>query len=153
MPVSCEIVPASPRHIRPLAKRLRAGACVALMDRGFDPRRALHDAFMGSHYCRAALVDGRVAAMWGLEGPLLGGAAKIWLALSEEVGHLPVMIVREARRELAEIAAVYGGIEAAVLPEDQAAVRFASFLGFREHGERIPTGDGYVISLKYGGAI
>lgn len=128
------------------------GACAALSSRGFDPRRALHDAYVGSHYARTALLDGKPAVMWGVDGPLLGGSAKVWLALSDDIGRLPVAIVREARRELAEMADAYGAIEAAVLPDDAPSVRFAAFLGFKERGDRIAVGDGFVVRLQYGEA-
>lgn len=154
-----------------MAKRLRAAACVTLQAYGFDPRRALHDVFVESHYARTALVEGKPVAMWGLKGQLLSEVAYVWLVLSEEIGVLPLQIVREARKEMAEIMANYSEVATTVLPNDEQAVAFALCLGFHDrHDEedplplkhrvrqvldnprhRIPIGESYVIGLGYHG--
>jgi hypothetical protein len=171
--VTHQIVKASPRHIRPLAKRMRSAACMTLQGFGFDPRRALHRVFVASGWARCALIDGRPVAMWGVAGPLLGESAYVWLVISDDVTGLSRRIVEEARRELAEIAEGYEELATTVLPTDDAALRFAVFLGFHDrHDEgterlsrkakckqlkddprhRIPVGDQYVIGLGYHGA-
>lgn len=173
--MTCEIVPASPKHIRPMSRRLRAGACVTLQAYGFDPRRALHDVFLKSHYSRTALIEGKPVAMWGLLGQLLSETAFVWLVTSDEIGRFPGLLVRETRRELAEMMQGYREFSTTVLPNDEAAVRFALYLGFHDDGEeeneedepvshkrraqqimlnprrRIPIGENYVIGLTYQG--
>ena len=162
------IVPASILHIKPMAKRIRAAACITLQDYGYLPRAALHRAFLRSLYCRTALIDGRPVAMWGVDGTLLSDTAYVWLVMSDEIAHIPRTIVREAKRELAAIMGRYSEVAATVLPDDDAAIRFAVYLGFHDrHDEdestrrelvrkirenplyRIPVGDRYVIGLGY----
>ncbi len=167
-----EIVRASPLHLRPLTRTLRTAACITLDRYDINPRLALHRAFMSSHYCRTALIDGRPVAMWGLEGSLLGDLAFVWLVLSNEASSMPMTVMREARRELASVMENYVEVATTVLPDDDAAIRFAIYLGFHNEDEqldlplrerirrvkdnpeyRFPVGDHYVIGLGcHGGA-
>lgn len=161
------IVPASVRHIRPMARRMRSAACITLQDYGYLPRAALHRVFVRSIYCRTALVDDKPVAMWGVVSTLLNDTAYVWLVMSDEIAHIPRTIVREAKRELAAIMGRYREVAATVLPDDDAAIRFAVYLGFHDNDaegqsrkatareirenprHRIPVGDTYVIGLGY----
>jgi hypothetical protein len=163
-----EIVAASVRHIRPMSKRLRTAACITLQRFGQDPRRGLHRAFISSNYCRTALIDGRPVAMWGVCGALMSNVASVWLVIAEDIVNLPLAIVREARTELSRVMGNYHELVTTVLPDDEAAVRFALYLGFQgfeddddaprkvryeeimsDPKHRIPVGDSYVIGLGY----
>lgn len=167
--MSYSVVPASVRHIRPMSRRLRAAACLTLQAFGHDPRRALHRIFLNSFYCRTALIEDRPVAMWGVTGTLLNDVVYVWLVMSDDIANIPRTIVWEAKKELSNIMANYREIATTVLPDDDAAIRFAVYLGFQdvdgaiplegrkaiEHDirenpkHRIPVGDGYVISLGY----
>lgn len=162
-----EVVPASVRHLKPMSAQLRAAACITLQDFGIDPRHALHRAFIASRYCRTALMDGRPIAMWGVKGTMLGDTAAVWLVLSQDVTHMPVAVVKEAQAELARIMQTVDEIAITVLPDDEAAIRFACHLGFHDREDirlsrkelvraimddpkyRIPIGDQFVIALGY----
>ena len=164
-----EVVKASIRHVRPMSAQLRAAACITLQGFSMEPRRALHRAFLASSSCRTALQDGKPIAMWGVKGTLLGDTAFVWLVLSEGVTRMPVSVVKEARAELAKVMETNDEVAITVLPDDEAAVRFAVYLGFhdRENDDgrmsrkelcqailtnpayRIPVGDHYVIALGY----
>lgn len=163
------VVPASVRHIRPMSSQLRAAACITLQDFGIDPRHALHRAFIASNYCRTAMMDGKPIAMWGVKSALLGDSAMVWLVLSDSVTKMPVSVVREARAELAKIMETTDEVAITVLTDDEAAIRFAIFLGFHDRDTnlsevsrkelckailenplyRIPVGDHFVIALGY----
>lgn len=167
---SYSVVPASIRHVRPMSAQLRAAACITLQGFSMEPRRALHRAFIASPYCRTALQDGKPIAMWGVKGTMLGDTAFVWLVLSEGVTKMPVSIVKEARAELAKVMETNDEVAITVLPDDEAAVRFAVALGFHDRNNdgdlllsrkemtreiiadpryKIPIGDSYVIALGY----
>lgn len=167
-----EIVPASVLHLKPMTRKLRSAACITLSRYDIDPRLALHRAFMASHYCRTALANGAPIAMWGFEGTLLGNTAYVWLVLSNSITTIPLPIMREARRELATIMENYTEVATTVLPDDDAAIRFAIHLGFHDSDDqlelpvrervmrvkadpqyRIPVGDHYVIGLGLHGGL
>lgn len=167
-----EVVPGKITHVRPMARKLRQAASINIGAYGYDPRRVLHDAFVTSHYCRTALIDGEPEAMWGLKGPLVSEAAVVWLVLSERATSMPQLIVSEAKFHLAQMGAEYSELATTVLPDDEASIRFAAFLGFHDHHNeeqvkmthkqraaqlrhnprhRIPMGDSYVIALGWHG--
>ena len=163
-----QVVPASVRHLRPMSRELRAAACITLQGFGLEPRRALHRAFVASHYCRTALdPDGRPIAMWGVKATILAEVAFVWLVLSNQVTHMPVAVVKEAQAELAKIMRDVDEVAITVLPDDEAAVRFAVHLGFHDREDirlsrkelvaailadpkmKIPVGDQFVVALGY----
>jgi len=167
-----EIVRGSVRHIRPMARRMRAAGAVALQSLGADPRRAFHDVVLGSRYCRTALSEGVPIAMWGIHGAIMASEAEVWLVLSDDAARIPISVVREARASLKEILASYARVTTVVIPDDEASVRFALYLGFCAAGEaegrvgghrararrilsdpqlKVPVGDGFVVALTYGG--
>lgn len=167
--MSYSIVPASVRHVRPMAAQLRAAACITLQGFGLRPREALRRAYVASPHCRTALMDGKPIAMWGVKNTMLGNTGVVWLVLSEAVTHMPVAVVKEARAELAAVMERLDEIAITVLPDDEAAIRFAVYLGFHDRDNddgqmsrkelcrsiladpqyRVPIGDSYVIALGY----
>ncbi len=172
MSVAYEIVPASILDVKPMARKLRAAACITLQGFGLEPREALRRAVRSSPYCRTALVEGKPVAMWGVREVLLSDTAVVWLVLSEEVTRMPLAIVREAKAELDGVMEAKREVAITVLPDDDAAIRFAVFLGFDDRGDderdegelsrharcaairqnprnRIPVGDSYVIALGH----
>lgn len=114
-------------------------------------------------------MDGKPIAMWGVKNTMLGNTGVVWLVLSEAVTHMPVAVVKEARAELAAVMERLDEIAITVLPDDEAAIRFAVYLGFHDRDNddgqmsrkelcrsiladpqyRVPIGDSYVIALGY----
>ncbi len=145
-----DIVKASVRHVKPMALGMRAASWLAMQRYGGGARRAVFKAFTLSSYCRTALIDGKPVAMWGVVGSLLDERADVWLFLSRDIGRMPLAIVREARAELGVATEQYSYLEATIVPEDEASIRFARFLGFEGREEdRIPIGDSYVLRMSY----
>ena len=165
-----EVVKGSILHVKPMARRVRAAAAITLEGYGYEPRSALHRIFIRSFYCRTALVDGHPVAMWGVTGTMLSESAYVWLVMSDEIAAFPRAIVREAKAQLASIMNGYDEVATTVLPDDDAAIRFALYLGFHDRHDdqaerlprkamervirenpryRIPVGDSYVIELGY----
>ena len=142
------IEPASIRHVRPMSVRMRPEAAMALDGYGFNPRAALRRAFVASFHCRTAMMDGHPVAMWGAAGTLMGYQAYVWLVLSDEIRAMPRAILKEARADLESVMEDRPEIIATVLPDDEAAIRFARHLGFTGD-ERIPLGDRHAIKLGY----
>ena len=160
------VVPASIRHVRPMARQLRAAACITLQGFGLNAREALRRAYVASSYCRTAVADGKPIAMWGVKNTVLGDTGIVWLVLSEAVTRMPVAVVKEARAELAKMMERLSEIAITVLPDDIAAIRFAVALGFHDREDemprkemceailadpryRVPVGDQFVIALGY----
>lgn len=159
--------PARALDVKPMARQLRAAACITLQGFGLNAREALRRAFVQSSYCRTAVdPEGRPIAMWGVKSTVLGDTGMVWLVLSEAVTRMPIAVVKEARAELSKMMERLSEIAITVLPDDEAAVRFAVSLGFHDREEemprrelvrailadaryKVPIGDSYVIALGY----
>lgn len=136
-----EAVPASVLHVKPIAADLRSALCSSIAASGGHPRAALRRALGNSIYARTALLDGVPAAMWGMSGTLMSDRASAWLALTETALRHPVLIMREARRELAIMATSAGQLFTNIVRDDERALALARNLGFQpSHGGEVVPG-------------
>lgn len=125
-----EVIEARAYHVGRLVRRLRPEHRRNMEAIGLEPHRVLRDAFLNSAYCRAALIDGELAAIWGVTGSALSSTGVIWVAFTEAATKYPIIIMRETRRQLAAMAATRRVLESGVIVGDIAAWRFAQRLGF-----------------------
>lgn len=135
-----EVMRSSVLHVKPIAADLRVALCSSVATFGERPRLALRRALNASIYARTAMLDGKPAAMWGMVGTLMSDRASAWLALTETALRHPVLIVREARRELAIMAASAGQLFTNIARDDERALALARNLGFQpsHSGDVIP---------------
>ncbi len=129
MPVF-EIIEAQPHHCGQIVRRLRHdyhSACLAL---GLNPHKELRACFDASYLRRAWLIDGKLEGVGGVYGGALSSAGYIWLALSEQTRRYPLAMLKEARRQIADVAATKHHIGATTLRGDASAARFIERLGF-----------------------
>lgn len=126
-----EIVTATEAHASALADNLRQADADEITAAGFDPRGAVMASWRRSWICRAALVDGRVAALWGVTGELLSGVGCPWLlttAVCERVH--PLRFARVYRDEALSMLALFQILENFVDVRYNAAVRMLQIAGF-----------------------
>lgn len=97
---------------------------------GVAPGVGLRKSFYASTWRRCALIDGSIAAMWGICGTSIGHTAQAWLMTAPVIEKLPVAFVREARREVETMLATHSRIEGTVAKDYLQAIRFLRALGF-----------------------
>jgi hypothetical protein len=124
-----EIVEARRTHILPIA------AAMAAVEQDMAPggrtyRVAIRGAFEASFYRRAALIDGRVVALWGVTDTSLSSDGEVWLALTEAARTVPLTVARVAMREIRRLLAVKIELRCRIVCSDVRAIRFARHLGF-----------------------
>jgi hypothetical protein len=130
------IVPASVEHLHALASHLRAQDEAEILGLGVSVKKALWRAYRNSVLCKAALVDGEVAAVWGLclglrpGVNLLSDTGVPWLHTSYALERMPIAFIKEARREVAAMRAVRPRLENHVLTSYASAIRFIKMMGF-----------------------
>jgi hypothetical protein len=96
-----------------------------------DLRRALRWAFAASLIPpKAALVDGDLAALWGLCRLAFPNTGEPWLMTGRAAGRVPLAFARIARRELAAMLAVKPRLESCVAADNTKALRLLAALGF-----------------------
>lgn len=130
-----QIVEGKLHHCGQMARALRLRYRHEFEALGLNVHRELRAEFSQSYFCRAWLVDGKLAALGGVSGTQLSSAGKVWLALAQDVTKRHFAIVREAMRQLDDIMQSKTVLTARILPGDEAARRFARFLGFRPAAE------------------
>lgn len=131
-----ELVDARLHHCGAMARRLRVEHRMALHGTGFDVHGELRARFAESMFCKAWLVDGRLLALGGVTGPQLSAEGLIWFAVSQEALRYPIAMIKEARRQIDGVMVVKRDLTTMILGADDAAKRFAVFLGFRAGGTR-----------------
>jgi hypothetical protein len=174
MTTSFEVVEAKRWMCGRLARSLRGEHAAATARVGVDAHRGIRDVFGKSYYRRALLIDGHVAAMWGLSGTALAPMSHLWLAMTERATHFPIKVVKTAKAELAEMMQTKIGLVSTIIDGDEAAKRFSVFLGWaasdgmdgaaaesihgrrrlrefidHEPGLRTPQGTGSILNVGY----
>ena len=102
-----------------------------VLDRfGLNAHRELKSMFDSSAFRRAWVIDGELAALGGVSGSPLETASYVWVAFSQLARKYPVQLIKEARKQLRIVMATRKELVTTVLPEDEAAMRLAVFMGF-----------------------
>lgn len=130
-----EIVPTALPYLRAMESDMRPADRCEIAGLGVTVRKALWRAYRNSPVCKTALVDGQVAAMWGvcvgLHAAYLPNGAKVpWLHTTSMVEKLPVSFVKIAKTELAAMIALYPRLESYVAAEYAGAIGLLKLLGF-----------------------
>lgn len=91
---------------------------------------ALRTSFRNAVFRRTAFVDGEIAAMVGLGGPLLSDHGVPWLLTTPAVERVPIAFLKEGRALVAQMLALRPHLENRVLASYTRACRFLALLGF-----------------------
>lgn len=126
-----EIIEARPWHCGQMVRALRSGHRAALLKLGLNAHMQLRACYDDSAFCRAWLIDGKLAGLGGVTGTIASSTGYIWLALTEEATRHPKMIIKEARRQLEEIMTVKRQLFTTLVDADPTSRRFAEHLGFQ----------------------
>lgn len=128
--VRCEVVPARIEHVYALAATLRDDDRDEIEAAGLDVRRTLRESFRDSILRYTALVDGEIAAMWGLGGSMIAEVGYPWLLTAPPSERLPQTYVKLAARNVAMMQSYRPRLENHVAARYQRAIRFVKLLGF-----------------------
>jgi hypothetical protein len=170
------IIDAKPYHCGQMCRVLRYEHQMAISRIGIDSHRELRGLFDQSSIRRAWLIDGKLGALGGVSGTKLSPYGFVWLALTQAASHYRVAIVKEAKKQLAEIMTIKRELATTIIAGDDAARRLAIFLGFHVADDgpgqpassrfarrdlerfiasnpecRIPLGDSYAVAMGYHG--
>jgi hypothetical protein len=134
-----EIVDADKTHIKPLADAMRDAdrkECIALGYRAF---RAINLSMKGSLYARTALVNGNVAAMYGVTGTLMS-TGNPWVLTTDLVKTAPHVFLRETIKQVDEMLDYYVTLRAFIHNDYEAAIKFFNYVGFEISDEPVRQG-------------
>lgn len=136
-----KIVDATPRHMRELQRHMREADRAEVIGMSGDLDQAMRVTWNESMMTKAAILDGKVAAVWGVGGTALGGVGRPWMLTTPAFERLKFKAVRTAYSEVSKWLAIFPRLENHVDAAYRGACRFLEVLGFRL-GEptRLPSG-------------
>lgn len=138
--MNIEIVTATLDHVHDLGHNMNSEDIEELKAIGLKPHRALWRSWKMSMVRKALIVDGDVAAIWGVVGGILGASGAIWLLTGPKVRQLsPIMVARLYRNEVRELLETYQVIENLVDSRYIGAIRLLKIAGF-SFDDPIPVG-------------
>lgn len=127
-----EIVPSTIDHIEGLVKGLRDQDRLEIGRLGLDPVKAVTWSYKTAIWKRTAVVEGKVAAMWGVCGTplsLTGQAYLVTTKASEKVS--PLKFARIYLEEAEAMTKIFPHVEAYVDSTYEGAVRLLEIAGFQ----------------------
>lgn len=142
------ITDTTPDHIRLLSGSLRAGDHHEITCAGLSPRKALWRSYRQSIVRRTGIVDGQIAACWGLGGETLSDVGQPWLLTSPAIERIKMSFAKEARKEVRAMLDLYPRLEGYVAASYGQACGFLRFLGF-ELGNPIEVGPNRELFYMY----
>ena len=145
-----EIVPSELRHVRELALSIREKDQDEARALGLAPHRGLHFAYTHATLRRTCLVDGSVAAMWGVCGTPLGIAGQPYLITGTVVNQIsPVKFARIYIKEVESMRNLFPVLENYVHADYIGAVKMLQLAGFELSDKLIINGsDFYRFSMR-----
>lgn len=126
----CEVVPATLEHVRIIVRDMRPIDRSEIEKRGYHVRHLTHYLYRQSTMRKTVLVDGVVAAVAGLYGPLLDEECQPWLFTTPTVERAKVSFFREVRRAISDALLSRRRLHTYVLASYTQSIRFYSALGF-----------------------
>lgn len=129
--MNISIVTATLAHVQELGHNMNAEDVAELKALGMKPHRALWRSWKASMVRKALIVDGEVAAIWGVVGGLLGVSGVAWLLTGPKVREMsPIRVARLYRNEVRELLENYEVIENLVDSRYIGAIRLLKIAGF-----------------------
>lgn len=130
--MTVEIVDSVPEHVQMAGRNLRAADAREATVLGLEPHKLLWRSYKTSIVRRTALVDGEVAAMWGLCGVLFGRTGCPWLVTTLAAERVrPLVFARIYKGELAKMFAMFPNLENYVDSSYSTAIRLLKMNGFQ----------------------
>lgn len=135
-----QILTATLAHVQELGKNMNAEDVAELKALGMKPHKALWRSWRMSMVRRALIVDGEVAAIWGVVGGILGTTGTAWLLTGPKLRQMPsITVARIYRAEVEDLLETYQVIENLVDCSYIGAVRMLKIAGF-SFDEPVPIG-------------
>lgn len=138
--MTIEIRNTYPYDLREMAEAMTADSKDVANNLGFTPLKALWNSYRNSLYCKTGLIDGKIAAIWGLSGTMLSETAQPWLILSPEVKRSPLRVAFIYRKELNNMLKLFPVLEEWCPADNEPSIRMLELMGFRVSKNITPIG-------------
>lgn len=126
----CMVRPSVAADVYEMAANLRRGDRAEIEGLGGEPRLALRRTYRNGILRKTYLVDGELAAMSGLCGPMLADIGQPYLVTTPAAERVPVTFVKAAREAVTEMLVHRLRLEGHVAADYTGACRLLELLGF-----------------------
>jgi len=126
-----EIVKMEKEHVRMLADHIRTADEEEIIAAGFKPFKAVWESYRYSLIPKAAFINGKIAAVWGVCGTPTGDIGQPWLLTTDEVYNIsPLKFARIYQKEVVRMLAMFPYLENYVDSRYTSAIRLLDIIGF-----------------------
>lgn len=146
-----EIVPTTFCHILRLRNSLREDDRREIECLGFTPLRGIWESYRGGLINKTALVNGKVAAMWGVKETNKDEGMPWFLTTKALEEAPPLFFVRTYKKEVQEMLDLFPRLVNHVLSDYSSSIRVLRLAGFKI-GELEAYGNGIFRRFEIGGA-
>lgn len=120
-----------PEHVRELKDTIREADKKEIEGFGYSYKKGLWRSFKTGLTAKTALIDGKVAAIWGVGGTFLGDTGIPWLLTSDEVYKIsPLKFTRLYQKEVYKMLHLFPRLENYCAAEYTEALRLLEICGF-----------------------
>lgn len=134
------IVETCPYHLREMAEAMSADSVDVAYGIGLTPLRALWSSYRKSIYCKTAFIDGKIAAIWGLNGVVFSDTAMPWLIMTPETMEYPMRVAFRYRKELEIMLKMFPCLEEYVPVDNVDSIRLLELMGFKVSKNKVQCG-------------
>lgn len=129
--INIEIVNSTAKHSRDIIPLLREDDRKEALAMGLDPDKAVFNVYRRSVYRKTALVDGKIAAMWGVCGVPLSTKGYPWFVTTDLVESIsPATFIKIYKQEVNQFLQIFSVLEGCVDATYHTAVRVLRLVGF-----------------------
>lgn len=124
------IVQTKPHHLRELAENLRTEDKEEVLA-FHSPNAALWRSYKRSVMNKTAIIDGKVAACWGVAGKLFSDEGQPWLLTSPVVYEVSAYeFIKIYKNEVDRMLELFSNLTNYVAPDYKAAIKLLKMVGF-----------------------
>lgn len=128
------LVPTTIAHVRELKESMRSADRREIEGTGFSSSQGLWRSYKSGLMNTTGLIDGKVAAIWGVGGAYMGTLGQPWLLTSEEVKRIsPLQFARIYQKEVHKMLKLFPRLVNYVAADYEEAIRLLSIVGFDLH--------------------
>lgn len=135
------IVDTCPYHLREMATAMQSDSADTAYKMGLTPLKALWCSYRQSIICKSALIDGKLAAIWGVSGNMFSEIGKPWLVLTPETQEYPMRVWFRYRKEISKMLEMFPILEEFVPESNEKSIRMLEIMGFKISKNTIKVGD------------
>ena len=119
---------------------------------GMTPFKGIWRSYKNSKICRSGFVNGRIVAIWGISGGLLGFIGNPWLMTSKVADEYPMVFAMVYRRETKEMLKSYRVLELWADSAYTKSLKMMRIVGFKEREFKPAYGGGLLVRLEMVGS-